>query len=66
MKFLQLFQYSYLLFAALFLYDAIVNWNTDTTRALVSFGLTILALFLFFFRRKYYQKFSNHKKTKPQ
>lgn len=56
MKLLQFLQYAYLIFAALFLYDAVVN-----NKAL-SWFFAALALFMFFFRKKYRKKFEDRGK----
>lgn len=55
MKIFKLFQYAYLVFAALFLYDAFSNWGG--TRAYTSLLLGALAVFMFFFRKKFNKKF---------
>lgn len=60
----KLFQYAYLFFAALFLYDAISNWNAEGYRAYASLGLTVLAVFMFFFRRKFNKRFEEDKQSK--
>jgi len=57
MKFLKFFQYAYLFFAIIFIYDAISKWkNHGVKSALISLGLAILAIFMFFFRKKFRQK----------
>lgn len=52
--------YLFLIFAALFLYDAITNLM-DGKDAVISFVFTGVAVFMFFFRRNYYKKFDNRK-----
>lgn len=59
MKFLKIFQYAYLIFAALFLYDAISNWSIDRNRAYMSLFFLALAVFMFFFRKKFRKKFED-------
>jgi len=64
MKLLGFFQYVYLVFAALFLYDAYIQWANDNgTRALMSVMLGALAIFIFFFRKRFRKKFED--KNKP-
>ncbi|MBT8393342.1 MAG: hypothetical protein HKO81_10665 [Flavobacteriaceae bacterium] len=60
MKLLGFFQYAYLVFAILFLYDAYTQWSTGNgTRALMSLLLAALAVFIFFFRKRYRKKFED-------
>ena len=61
MKILQFFQYIYLFFAVLFVYDGIMNWGEDSSRTIISFVFAALALFMFFFRKKFRKKFGNRK-----
>lgn len=62
MKFSKFFQYAYLVFAALFLYDGLVNWGKS--KAYVSIALAALAVFMFFFRRRFAKKFDNKNNSK--
>jgi len=62
MKILQVLQYAYLVFAVLFLYDAISNWNVEGKNPYISLGLAALALFMFFFRKKYRKRFEDRGK----
>ncbi|NND12038.1 MAG: hypothetical protein HKN96_12615 [Flavobacteriaceae bacterium] len=62
MKFLKIFQYAYLVFAVLFLYDAISNWSIDRNRSYMSLVFFGLAVFMFFFRKKYRKKFDDRRK----
>lgn len=63
MKLLGFFQYVYLVFAALFLYDAYSEWTNDNgSRALMSLLLGALAIFIFFFRKRFRNKFKDQNK----
>jgi len=62
MKVLQLFQYAYLIFAVLFLYDAISNWNVEDKNPYLSLALAALAIFMFFFRKKFRKRFEDRGK----
>lgn len=59
MMFSKIFQYAYMVFAALFLYDGIIKWNHDKSASYISLGLAALAIFMFFFRRKFNKKLQN-------
>ncbi|OUR94504.1 hypothetical protein A9Q87_02385 [Flavobacteriales bacterium 34_180_T64] len=62
MKILQFFQYIYLIFAVLFIYDAISNWNDGSNRSYISLLLGALAIFMFFFRKKFRKRFEDRGK----
>lgn len=53
----KIFQFAYLVFAALFLYDAFVNWGDN--RAYMSLLLAATAVFMFFFRKRFNKRYSN-------
>lgn len=59
MKLFKIFQYAYLVFAVLFLYDAFSNWGVEQTRSYSSLLLGALAIFMFFFRQRFNKKFDS-------
>ncbi|SDB65987.1 hypothetical protein SAMN03097699_3175 [Flavobacteriaceae bacterium MAR_2010_188] len=65
MKLLQFFQYAYLIFAVLFIYDGIANFN-EGNRAWISFALAALAIFMFFFRKRYREKFEARRREREE
>ncbi|WNH09241.1 hypothetical protein [Thalassobellus suaedae] len=64
MKYSKIFQYAYLVFAALFIYDGFSKWGDGTNRAYVAFGLAALAVFMYFFRQKFRRKYENKDNSK--
>ena len=60
-KYFKYFEYAYLFFAALFIYDGISRWSIEPTRAYISFFLALLALGMYFFKRRFRKKYE-HKK----
>ncbi|WP_460217870.1 hypothetical protein [Psychroserpens sp. MEBiC05023] len=62
MKTLKFFQYIYLFFAALFIWDGFSNIGVDNSRVIISFVFAALAIFMFFFRKKFRKKFENRDK----
>ncbi|APY07988.1 hypothetical protein BWZ20_06585 [Winogradskyella sp. J14-2] len=62
MKLLKIFQYAYIIFAVLFLWDAIANWSVDRNRAYMSLFFVALAIFMFFFRKRFASKFNDRNK----
>lgn len=53
--------YLFLIFAALFLFDAITRLINGED-AIISFAFTGVAIFMFFFRKNYYKRFDNRRK----
>ncbi|MDA9057337.1 hypothetical protein OAC97_02610 [Flavobacteriaceae bacterium] len=62
MKILSILQYLYLGFAALFLFDAIEKWNVDRNAAYISLFFSVLAVAMFFFRKKFKKRFQDRGK----
>jgi uncharacterized membrane protein len=62
MKLLGLLQYAYLIFAVLFLYDAINKWNNGSNDSYLSLFFVALAIFMFFFRKKFRKRFEDRGK----
>ncbi|MCF8273595.1 MAG: hypothetical protein K9I95_07165 [Flavobacteriaceae bacterium] len=58
------FQYAYLIFAVLFLYDAINKYMSQGTIAYTSLLLAALAVFMYFFRQKFRRKYDNKDNSK--
>lgn len=57
MQFSKIFQYAYLVFAALFIYDGVSKWGNGTNGSYISLGLAGLAIFMYFFRQRFNKKF---------
>ncbi|WP_298554650.1 hypothetical protein [uncultured Algibacter sp.] len=64
MKYSKIFQYAYLIFAVLFVYDGFSKWGDGTNGTYISLGLAALAIFMYFFRKKFGRKFENKDNTK--
>ncbi|MFC4723351.1 hypothetical protein ACFO5O_13530 [Geojedonia litorea] len=63
MKLLKIFQYAYIIFAVLFLWDALANWSSDRSRSYMSLLFVALAIFMFFFRKKFRKKIEDRNKN---
>ena len=63
MKYSKIFQYAYLAFAVLFLFDGITKLKDGIAGAYLSLGLAALAIFMYFFRRKFSKKYNNNDKS---
>ena len=59
MRYSKFFQYAYLIFAVLFIYDAINKYVNEGVVAYTSLLLAATAVFMFFFRRRFAKKMAN-------
>jgi LPXTG-motif cell wall-anchored protein len=62
MKYLKYTQYVYLVAAVFFTINAVEIWNQDNDQHFLFLGIAILAVFMFFFRRKFAKKFEDANK----
>ena len=64
MKYLKYTQYIYLVAAIIFGIRAAEVWDQDQDRSYLFMGITALSVFMFFFRRKFSNKFED-RRQKP-
>lgn len=62
MGYLKYTQYIYLAFAIYFIFDGITKLNEGSDTFWLSFAIAVMAIFMFFFRRKFAKKFDDNKK----
>ena len=62
MGYLKYTQYAYLIVAVVFIYDAITKMNAENDTPWLSFLIAGMAIFMFFFRRKFAKKFEGRNK----
>lgn len=56
--------YAYLVFFALFLYDGIFRkWTVDRNQAYISLFFAALAIFMYFFRKRFSKKIEDSNKS---
>ncbi len=61
MKFFKYFEYAYLFIAAFFLFETFRIWNVERNRAYLFIFFVVIAIFMFFFKRRFRQKLENDK-----
>lgn len=61
-KYFKYFEYAYLCFAAFFTYEAITIWNTERNRAYIFLFFVCIAVFMFFFKRRFRRRFEERNK----
>lgn len=61
-KIYQLFEYVYLLMAAFAIYIVVSEWENDRNRAYLFLFFTVVAIFMFFFKRNFRKKIEKRRK----
>lgn len=59
MNYLKYTQYAYLVAAAFFIYDGISKFDSNRNQAYLSLLLALMAVGMFFFRKKFAKKFED-------
>jgi hypothetical protein len=62
MKFFKYFEYAYLVFTALFFFEAYREWGDESGRSYLFLFLALVALFMFFFKRRFRRKLEERNK----
>jgi len=52
----KIFELAYLAFSLLFFVESYIRWTSQRNKAYVFLGMAFLALFMFFFRRRFRKK----------
>ena len=61
-KFFRYFEYAYLLFAAFFLFESFRIWGDQRNRAYLFLFFVVVAIFMFFFKRRFRRKYEDRNK----
>ncbi|HQZ25232.1 MAG TPA: hypothetical protein PLD18_08025 [Flavobacterium sp.] len=64
MKYLKYTPYIYLIAAIIFAIRAVEIWDKEQDQAYLFLGITVLSVFMFFFRRRFAKKFED-RNSKP-
>jgi uncharacterized membrane protein len=62
MKILNFFQYAYIIFAVMFIYKAVSVWSEDSRTAYLMLFFAAMAIFMFFFRKRFRKKIEDSNK----
>jgi LPXTG-motif cell wall-anchored protein len=61
-KFFKYFEYAYLIFATVFVISGCIEWGDHTNQAYLLFGMAAVAVFMFFFKRRFRRRFEERNK----
>ena len=60
-KFWKFFEYAYLVIAIIFIVEGVSRWSSDRNRAYLFIGFAILAVFMYFFRKRFRKRIEARK-----
>jgi len=63
-KYFKFFEIAYLIIAIVFAVETVLRWNSDRPKAYIFLIFSVLAVFMYFFRKKYRKRFENQDKKK--
>ncbi len=61
-KYFKFFEIAYLIIAIVFIIETILRWNSEPNKAYIFLAFGLLAIFMYFFRKKYRKRFEKHEK----
>jgi LPXTG-motif cell wall-anchored protein len=61
-KFFRYFEYAYIIFALVFIVTGIYEFGDTPSRSYLMFGMAAVAIFMFFFKRRFRRKFEERNK----
>ena len=63
MKIYRFFEYAYLAIVFFFLYKAYAEWGIEDSRSILYICFAVVAVFMYFFKRKFRNKLDSDKKN---
>lgn len=63
-KYFKFFEFAYLVIAIIFVVETFLNWNENRDKAYIFLLFAVLAIFMYFFRKKYRKRLEQHEKKK--
>jgi positive regulator of sigma E activity len=61
-KYFKFFEIAYLIIAVVFIIETILRWNSEPNKAYIFLAFGLLAIFMYFFRKKYRKRFEKDEK----
>jgi len=58
-KIWKIFEYGYLIIAIVFMVETIINWNTNREKAWLLLLFSVVAIFIYFFRKRFRKRIEN-------
>jgi len=61
-KYFKFFEIAYLIIAIIFIVESVLRWNSEPNKAYIFLAFAVLAIFMYFFRKKYRKRFQKHER----
>ena len=61
-KYFKFFEFAYLVIAIVFIVETVLNWNENRQKAYIFLAFSLLAVFMYFFRKKNRKKYENQER----
>ena len=61
-KIQKIFEYGYLLVAIVFIVETVLNWDQNRERAYMYLIFSVVAVFMYFFKKRFRKKLENRNK----
>lgn len=61
-KMWKIFEYGYLIIAVVFIVETVLNWNLERERAYLFLLFAVLAIFMYFFRKRFRSRLEKRNK----
>ena len=61
-KIWKIFEYGYLIVAIVFIVETVLNWNENRNKAYLFLLFSVLAVFMYFFKKRFRKRLENRNK----
>ena len=61
-KIWKIFEYGYLIIAIVFIVETVLNWNDNREKAYLLLGFSVVAIFMYFFRKRFRKRIEKRDK----
>ena len=65
-KFWKFFEFAYFVIAIIFIVEGVLRWNSDRQRAYLFLGFAVLAVFMYFFRKRFRKRIEKRNNQKNE
>jgi uncharacterized membrane protein len=62
-KIYKIFEYGYLIIAIVFIVETVLSWNVDREKAYLMLLFAVVAIFMYFFKRRFRNRIQNRNKN---